>query len=78
MNNERNGLNKLLHVRRRKLTLLEKVGECNVIVGFLFCSYKPSIYMPFVCIHKVILNVLLISIVCETSWTAVTISPRRL
>jgi hypothetical protein len=53
MNNEGNSLNKLLHVRQRKLTLLEKVGESNVIVRFFYCSYKPSIFMPFVCIHNV-------------------------
>jgi hypothetical protein len=58
MNNERNTVHKLLHVRQRKLTLLEKVSEYNVIV--------------------VVTSQALYAIVCETSWTAVIMSPRYL
>jgi hypothetical protein len=37
-NNERSSLNKSSRVRQRKLTLLEKVSECNAVVWFLYCS----------------------------------------
>jgi hypothetical protein len=62
MNNGRNSVNKLVHVRQRKLTLLEKVSKC-----YVECSYEPSIFMPFVCIHRLILNVRSLRH-CELLW----------